>query len=59
MKLLPNEHQKPATFIKESLKIYNILKVQKYDEVRDHFHYTGDNTGAAHSICNLKYRKSR
>ena len=59
MKLLPNEHQKSAAFVKESLKIYNILKVQKYGKVRDHFHYTGDNTGTAHSICNLKYRKSK
>ena len=24
-------------------------------KVRDHFYYTGENRGAAHSICYLKY----
>ena len=28
----------------------------KYHEVRDHCHYTGEYKGAAHNICNLKYR---
>ena len=32
------------------------FKDKKYDEVRDHCHYTGEYSGAAHNICNLKYR---
>ena len=29
----------------------------KYRRVRDHCHYTGQYRGAAHNICNLKYKK--
>ena len=28
----------------------------KYRRVRDHFHYTGKYRGAAHNICNLRYK---
>ena len=31
------------------------MKDKKYCKVRDHCHYTGEYTGAACSICNLKY----
>ena len=31
------------------------LKDKKYRKVRDQCHYTEEFTGAAHSICNLKY----
>ena len=31
------------------------MKDKKYCKVRDHCHYTGEYSGAVHSICNLKY----
>ena len=32
-----------------------MLKIKKYGKVRNHYHYTGEYKGAAHSMCNLKY----
>ena len=29
---------------------------KKYQKVKDHCHYTGKNRGAAHDICNLRYK---
>ena len=29
---------------------------KKYHKVRDHCHCTGKNRGAAHDICNLRYK---
>ena len=29
---------------------------KKYQKVRDHSHYKGKYRGAAHSICNLRYK---
>ena len=42
------------------MKIIKILKIKyskdiKYRKVRDHCHYTGENRGASHSICNVKH----
>ena len=31
-------------------------KFKLYQKVRDHCHYTGKLRGAAHSICNLRYK---
>ena len=32
---------------------------KNYRKVRDHCHYTGKYSGAAHSICNLRYRTTK
>ena len=32
------------------------IKVKKHHKVRDHYHYTGKYRGAAHNICNLRYK---
>ena len=42
------------TVIYATTKKFTIDK--KYLKVRDHDHYTGKYRGAAHSICNLRYK---
>ena len=32
------------------------MKFKLYRKVRDHCHYTGKFRGAAHNICNLRYK---
>ena len=33
-----------------------MIAIKKYHKVRDHCHYTGKYRGAAHNICNLRYK---
>ena len=48
-------------------KVYHICKKEfstdynnkKYHKVKDHCHYTGKYRGAAHNICNLRYKISK
>ena len=35
------------------------LKDIRLRKVKDHCHYTGEYTSAAHHICNLKYRVAK
>ena len=35
------------------------IKKNNYIKVRDHCHYTGKYSGAAHKICNLMYKTPR
>ena len=37
-------------------KGFNTEDNKKYHKVRDHCHYPGKFRGAAHSICNLRYK---
>ena len=48
------KRQKYAIFVGKSLKI-NMLMIKKYYKLRDHYHYTDEYRGPAHSIWNLKY----
>ena len=64
MKLLTKEHQESYEtaniwyIFKEKIE-NKYLKDKKPCKVRDHCHYTDKNRGAAHSICNLKYKVSK
>ena len=44
-------------YVKKIFKTGNDNK--KYHKVKDHCHYTGKRRGAAHDICNLRYRTSK
>ena len=46
--------QKSVIFVNKNSKKF-FLKDKKYCKVRDLCRYTGEYTGAAHSIWNLKY----
>ena len=52
------EKQKVCHICKKEFSTYkndkNVFKL--YHKVRDHCHYTEKFRGAAHSICNLKYK---
>ena len=37
----------------------NFVQIKINKKVRDHCHYTGKYRGAAHSICNLRYKIPR
>ena len=64
------EKKEMIPLIKEEKKMHNKQKVgyickkrfstdnnnKKYHKVKDHRHYTGKYRGAAHDICNLRYK---
>ena len=47
--------KKFVTYAKKNL----IIMIKKHYKVRDHYHYTGKYRGAAHNICNLRYKVPR
>ena len=48
--------QKVCYICKKEFSAYDDDNNENYSKVRDHYHYTGKFRGAAHSICNLKYK---
>ena len=69
-RIISYEKKERVSLTKEEKKTYREQKVcyicrkrfstddnnKKYHKVRDHCHYTGKYRGAAHDICNLRYK---
>ena len=65
-KIINYEKKEMIPLTKEEKKIHREQKQKKrfntddsnkkYSKVRDHCHYTGKYRGAAHDICNLRYK---
>ena len=54
MKKKKSREQKGCYVCKKRFSTGNENK--KYHKVKDHCHYTGKYRGAAHCICNLRYK---
>ena len=51
-----------VTYVKKDLVLILTMELwlnKKYQEVRDHCHYTGKFRGATHSTCNLRYKTTK
>ena len=69
-KIINYEKKEMIQLTKEEKKMHNMQKVfyvckkvfstddnnKKYHKVKNHCHYTGKYRGAAHDICNLRYK---
>ena len=49
-------HCKPKKKMFYMQKRFSTDDNKKYFKVKDHYHYTGKDRGAAHDICNLRYK---
>ena len=43
-------------YICKKKDLVQMMTIKKYHKVRAHCHYTGKYRGAAHDICNLRYK---
>ena len=53
------ENKKVCYICKKRIKKNNQKEFKLKQKVRDHCHYTGKYKGAAHSICNVRYKKPK
>ena len=57
MKIVNFEEKEMIPLTNKTANVCHIHKTFKlYHKVRNHCHYTGKFRGAAHSICNLRYK---
>ena len=60
-KISPMKSKKVVIYVKKNINTdkndKNAFKL--YHKIRDHCHYTGKYRGAAHNICNLRYKPPR
>ena len=57
MKIVNFEEKEMIPLTNKTANVCHIYETFKlYHKVRNHCHYTGKFRGAAHSICNLRYK---
>ena len=54
--MIPLTNEEKKYIVIKKFVIYDDDDNKKYREARDHCHFTGKYRGAAHNICNLRYK---